>query len=674
MTELTVAAGSMDADDRVGVPEPVRSDLNLLTGDYIVVQGEQGRESLKLWLPPHDLSNDELLLPDEVCDALGVTTGDTVTIAPVTPNNSGSVDVSAELNTLNDESSAEAASTTGSTDTEADTASSTDTPDTAGDADTNTGTETVATGVTYDDIGGLGDELDQIRETVELPLSNPDLFADLGIDPPKGVLMHGPPGTGKTLIAKAVATQTDAEFFHISGPEIMSKYKGESEARLRDIFEQARAADTAIIFFDEIDSLAGERDDDGGAENRLVGQLLSLMDGCDTTDDVVVIGATNRVDTLDPALRRGGRFDRELEIGVPDQTGREEILHIHTRDMPVADDVNIQQIAERTHGFVGADLAALCREAALHAIGRHRGEDANLTITTDIAVTRSDFERALGAVEPSAMREFVAESPTTTFDDVGGLDDEKRTLKQSVEWPLQHTALFEATDTDPPTGILLYGPSGTGKTLLVRALAGETDVNFLHIEGPELVNKYVGESEEAVRDVFDRARQAAPAIVFLDEIDAVAASRGGGDTGVTDRVVSQLLTELDRAAADPTLTVVAATNRRDALDPALLRPGRFEEELQFNVPSRDERRAIFTVHTRDKPLGSDVDTAIVDDLRGATGADIEAIVRKASMRAIEDAVDEYGSDASARADDVTITRAQFEAAIKDLGWQGSISD
>ncbi|QLH78738.1 AAA family ATPase [Halosimplex rubrum] len=512
------------------------------------------------------------------------------------------------------------------------------------------------TGVSYEDIGGLDDELDQVREMIELPLSNPDLFTRLGISPPRGVLLHGPPGTGKTLIARAVANEVDAYFDVISGPEVVSKYKGESEERLREAFDHAEANAPAIIFVDEIDAIAGERDEDSDMENRVVAQLLTLLDGLEDRGQVIVIGATNRVDSIDPALRRGGRFDREIEIGVPDETGRREILDVHTRGMPLAEDVDLDRVAGRTHGFVGADLHTLTTEAAMHALRRTRDEPE---------VTREDLEAALRTVEPSAMREYVAESPTVTFDDVGGLAEAKSTLEQAVEWPLEYGPLFTATNTDPPSGVLLYGPPGTGKTLLARAVAGESGVNFIRVAGPELMDRYVGESEKAVREVFDRARQTAPAIVFFDEIDGIAGGRMDGNE-VTERVVSQLLTEMDSAAENPNVVVVAATNRRDMLDDALLRPGRLEQHVEVPNPDKAGRRAILDVHTEGKPLGDDVD---LDELAGETdglsGAQIESLVRAASMRAISEVAAGVDPEAAnERADDVVIGRDDFEHALE----------
>ncbi|MDJ1434656.1 CDC48 family AAA ATPase [Halostagnicola sp. A-GB9-2] len=519
-------------------------------------------------------------------------------------------------------------------------------------------------GVTYEDIGGLDEELELVREMIELPLSEPDLFQRLGVEPPSGVLLYGPPGTGKTLIARAVANEVNANFETVSGPEIMSKYKGESEEQLRETFEKARENSPTIIFFDEIDSIAGTRDDDGDAENRIVGQLLTLMDGLDARGEVIVIGATNRVDSIDPALRRGGRFDREIQIGVPDAEGRKEILQVHTRGMPLSDDVRIDKIASRTHGFVGADLDAVASEAAMAAIrSRPTDADGRTAWNQDPKVTKSHFDAALASVEPSAMREYVAESPTTDFSDVGGLEDAKRTLRESVEWPLTYDRLFEETNTEPPSGVLLHGPPGTGKTLLARALAGETDVNFVRVDGPEIIDRYVGESEKAIRKVFERARQAAPSIVFFDEIDAIAGTRGESHE-VTERVVSQLLTELDGMSENPNLVVLAATNRRDFIDPALLRPGRLDTHVLVPEPDTEARRKILEVHTRGKPFADDVDIdAFADGLEGYTGADLEALVRDASMKAIREIAMEYGpEEANERAGDVVIEQSHLEAA------------
>ncbi|MXV63872.1 AAA family ATPase [Natronorubrum sp. JWXQ-INN-674] len=519
-------------------------------------------------------------------------------------------------------------------------------------------------GVTYEDIGGLDDELELVREMIELPLSEPELFRRLGVDPPSGVLLYGPPGTGKTLIARAVANEVDANFETISGPEIMSKYKGESEERLREVFENAEANAPTIIFFDEIDSIAGTRDDDGDAENRIVGQLLTLMDGLDARGEVIVIGATNRVDVIDPALRRGGRFDREIQIGVPDAEGRKEILEVHTRGMPLDDDISVDAIARRTHGFVGADLDSVTSEAAMAAIrGRPTDTEDREEWNRSPTVRKRHFDEALASVEPSAMREYVAESPNTDFSDVGGLEDAKQILRESVEWPLTYDRLFEETNTSPPSGVLLHGPPGTGKTLLARALAGETDVNFVRVDGPEIVDRYVGESEKAIREVFERARQSAPSIVFFDEIDAITAARGDSHE-VTERVVSQLLTELDGMRENPNLVVLAATNRKDQIDPALLRPGRLDTHVLVGEPDRKAREKILEVHTRGKPLSEAIDIdELAGELEGYTGADLEALVRTASMKAIRELAGKYDAEeANERAGEVVIERRHLEAA------------
>ena len=531
---------------------------------------------------------------------------------------------------------------------------------------------------TYEDIGGLDRELDQIREMIELPLRHPELFQRLGIAPPKGVLLHGPPGTGKTLIAKAVANEVNASFFSISGPEIMSKYYGESEGHLREVFDEAAEHTPAVVFIDELDSIAPSRDrTTGEVERRVVAQLLSLMDGLDERGNVVVIAATNRVDAIDPALRRGGRFDREIEIGVPSRDGREEILAIHTKGMPLAEDVDLESLADDTHGFVGSDLESLAKEAAMHALRRIRpeidrdGETLPPDLLERIDVTHADFEDALQNVAPSAMREVFVEVPDVTYDDVGGLDSVKHELVRAVEWPLAYPEMFESLHTHPPRGVLLYGPPGTGKTLLARAVANASGVNFISVKGPELLDKFVGESERAVREVFERARQTAPTIVFFDEIDALAPERGGSfDSRVTERVVSQLLTELDGIEELRGVFVVGATNRPDIIDRALLRPGRLEKLVFVPSPDLDSRREIFAVHTRGVPLADDVDLdELAERTEDYTGGDIEAIVREASMLAMEDAL-VAAEDSPTEIDpetlsaDLVVTAAHFDAAIQ----------
>ncbi|WP_433630612.1 CDC48 family AAA ATPase [Halomicrococcus sp. NG-SE-24] len=684
------------------ISDAVRQHLEVLSGDTLAIEGDR-KTVVKMWPAAASVPDDVIQIDAETRSNAGVSIGDTVTVRPMAVEDAESVTVSPEANfSLDDVDTLEVAvkrelrdrpvspgerarierlgdaglftvtatdpdgtvRVTGETDVKvslAGVADSTVTPTAAtGDVGDDAGE---MTGATYEDIGGLDDELRRVREMIELPLANPEIFRRLGIEPPKGVLLYGPPGTGKTLIAKAVANEVDAHFISVSGPEIMSKYKGESEERLREIFDDAAENAPAIIFFDEIDSLGGKRDDESDVENRLVAQMLSLMDGLESRGDVVVIGATNRVDAIDPALRRGGRFDREIEIGAPDEGGRREVLDVHTRGMPLADDVDLDRLAATTHGFVGADLHALVTEAAMAALRRARDDGADDDALLDVTVSRDDFNAAMASVDPSAMREFVAETPTVTFDDVGGLDEAKQTLVEAVEWPLSYQNLFEVTHTEPPSGVLLYGPPGTGKTLLARALAGESDVNFIHVAGPELLDRYVGESEKAVREVFDRARQASPAIVFFDEIDAIAAKRGDSHE-TTERVVSQLLTELDGLTDNPNLVVLAATNRREALDPALLRPGRLESHVEVPAPDEAARRKILAVHADEKPLADDVDLdELAAELEGYTGADLEALVRNASMRAIREAADAWGvAEADRNADEIVVEERHFDAA------------
>ncbi|MHC1566579.1 MAG: CDC48 family AAA ATPase [Candidatus Syntropharchaeia archaeon] len=498
--------------------------------------------------------------------------------------------------------------------------------------------------ITYEDIGGLKREIEMVREMIELPLRHPELFQKLGIDPPKGVLLHGPPGTGKTLIAKAVANETDANFISISGPEIMSKWYGESEKQLRDIFDEAERSAPSIIFIDEIDSIAPKRGEViGEVERRVVAQLLSLMDGLETRGEVIVIAATNRVNAIDEALRRGGRFDREIEIGIPDRKGREQILQIHTRGMPLSEDVDLSALADITHGFVGADLASLCKEAAMHALRRILPEiDIEKEIPPEVMerlkVTRDDFYEALKNIEPSALREVFTEIPKVGWDDIGGLEKAKQELIESVEWPLKYPDAFEALNTEPPKGILLFGPPGTGKTLLAKAVANESEANFISIKGPELLSKWVGESEKAIREIFRKAKQAAPSIIFMDELDSIAPMRGvSADSHVTERVVSQILTELDGLEELKNVVVIAATNRPDMVDQALLRPGRFDRLIYIQPPTEKDRKKIFEVHLRGKPISTDVD---LDELAkktdGYVGADIEAICREAAMLALRE--------------------------------------
>jgi transitional endoplasmic reticulum ATPase len=502
----------------------------------------------------------------------------------------------------------------------------------------------------YEDIGGVRKEVQRIREMVELPLKHPELFERLGIEAPRGVLLHGPPGCGKTLIARAVANETDAAFFHVSGPEVIHKFYGESEAHLRAVFEKAREQAPSIIFIDEIDAIASKREEvrgDQQVERRVVAQLLALMDGLKERGQVIVIGATNIPHVLDPALRRPGRFDREIAIGVPDRNGRLEVLQIHTRGMPLTKDVDLARLAEITHGFVGADLEALCREAAMTTLRKALPQlrlDAGYLpeeLLLNLEVTMDDFVEALKEVEPSAIREIFTEVPDVEWEDIGGLEAAKRALKEAVEWPLKYSDLFGQMGARPPKGVLLSGPPGTGKTLLAKAVASQSGINFISIKGPALLSKWVGESEKAVREVFRKARQASPCIVFFDEIDALAPARGSGhDSTVTDRVISQLLTELDGIEELKGVIVLAATNRPDLVDPALLRAGRLDIQIELPPPDERARREVLAIHTRRMPLADDVDLdAMARKTGGMTGADIEAFCRRASLSAIRECVE-----------------------------------
>ena len=505
--------------------------------------------------------------------------------------------------------------------------------------------ETTTTEVSYEDIGGLDEELSKIREMVELPLKHPELFQRLGIEPPKGVLLHGPPGTGKTIVARAVANETNSNFYVINGPEIMSKFYGESEANLRKIFEEAEKNAPSIVFFDEIDAIASKREESKGeVERRVVAQLLALMDGLKSRGKIVVIAATNIPNSLDPALRRPGRFDRELVINVPQMGGRHNILKIHTRNMPLSKDVSLERLAEVTHGFVGADLASLAREAAMNVLRKllptlNLKEDQKISEETlnKIKITMNDFKEALKTVRPSSLREVLFETPKTSWEEVGGLEDVKQELIESVDWPLKHKDEFQKLGVKPPKGVLLYGPPGTGKTLLAKAVAKEAESNFISVKGPELLNKWVGESEKAVREVFKKARQASPCIIFFDEIDSVAPRRhiGTNDSHTTERVVNQLLTEMDGMQDMSDIVIIAATNRPDLLDTALLRPGRFDRILLVGSPDSNAREAIFKVHTRGMPLAKNVDLKeFVDRTDGYSGADIESLCREAAMLAL----------------------------------------
>jgi len=536
--------------------------------------------------------------------------------------------------------------------------------------------------VSYEDIGGLDKEIQRIREMIELPLKYPQVFERLGIEPPKGVFLYGPPGCGKTLIARAVANETDAYFNSISGPEIMGKYYGESEARLRSLFSDAQANAPAIVFLDEIESIAPKREEMGAekqVERRVVAQLLALMDGLESRGQLIVIAATNIPNSVDPALRRPGRFDREIGIPIPDKNARLEIIQIHTRGMPLSDDIDLEKLASITHGFVGADLEALAREAAMTSLRKILPkidfELAEIPYETllELEVTMDDFMEALKEVGPSAIREVFVEVPDVKWEDVGGLQDVKDKLREAVEWPLKYPDVFKKAKTNPPKGILLHGSPGTGKTLIAKAVANESEVNFISISGPSLMSKYIGESEKGVREVFKKARQASPCILFFDEIDALVPQRGGGGdtTRVTERVISQFLTELDGIEELKGVLVLAATNRVDIIDPAILRAGRFDLILELPIPNEGTRYKIFEIHTKGKPLDKNMnlkELAKVTD--GWTGADIEAMVRNASMQAVKEFIEKHkGKPGREEIKRFTINKKHFEGAIKSARTQ-----
>ncbi len=523
--------------------------------------------------------------------------------------------------------------------------------------------------ISYEDIGGLRDELQNVREMIELPLKHPELFDRLGIDPPKGVLLYGPPGTGKTMIAKAVANEAGAQFYTINGPEIMSKFYGQSEENLRKTFEEAEKNAPSIVFIDEMDSIAPKREEvQGEVERRVVSQMLTLMDGLKGRGKLIVIGATNRPDSVDEALRRPGRFDREIEIGVPDKEGRLEILMIQTRNMPKDEDVDLDELAEMTYGFVGADLMALAREAAMKALRRYLPEiDLDEAIPAEVlekmCVQMNDFKEALKMVDPSALREFLVEVPNVTWESVGGLEEVKQQLKEAVEWPLDDPDAFERMGIRPPRGILLYGPPGTGKTLLAKAVANESGANFLSVKGPEVLSKWVGESEKAIRELFKKAKQSAPSIVFLDEIDSIAPRRGAYEgSHVTESMVNQLLTSIDGMEGMEEVVVIGATNRPDILDNGLLRAGRFDRLIKVTAPDEPARLAILKVHSAAMPLAKDVDLSdLAKVTKGYVGADIESLCREAAMIALRE-------DKKAR----TVGKHHFDEALRTV--RSSVTD
>ena len=543
--------------------------------------------------------------------------------------------------------------------------------------------------VTYEDIGGLTDEIKKVREMIELPLRHPEIFEKLGIEAPKGVLLYGPPGTGKTLLAKAVANESNAHFISISGPEIMSKFYGESEARLREIFKEAREKAPSIIFVDEIDSIAPKREEvTGEVERRVVSQMLSLMDGLEARGKVIVISATNRPNAIDPALRRPGRFDREIEIKVPDKKGRKDILAIHSRNMPLSDDVNIDKISSVSHGYVGADLEYLCKEAAMKCLRRllpilNLEEEKIPPETLDkLIVNHEDFQKALIEVTPSGMREVFIENPDVKWEDVGGLEDVKRELQEAVEWPMKYPGLYDKLGHNMPRGILLHGPSGTGKTLLAKAVATQSEANFVSVRGPELLSKWVGESERGIREIFKRARQSAPCVVFFDEIDSIAPIRGaGGETAVTERVVSQLLTELDGMENMHGVIVLAATNRADMIDPALLRPGRFDKVIQIPLPDKESRKSILkinaekipTITEENNPQCVDLDK-IAEITDGLSGADTASIANTAVSLVIHEFLDSHPEvkDIEKNTIDAKVTMKHFEEAVKKVREQKNL--
>ncbi len=530
--------------------------------------------------------------------------------------------------------------------------------------------------VTYEDIGGLGDEIQKIREMIELPIRHPELFKRIGISPPKGVLLHGPPGTGKTLLARAVAYETEAHFITISGPEIMSKFYGQSEENLRKLFEEAKENSPSIVFIDELDSIAPKRGEvTGEVERRVVAQLLALMDGLEGRGQIIVIGATNRVNDIDPALRRPGRFDREIEIGVPGTDGRYEILLIHTRGMPLYKDVDLRLMAEKTHGFVGADVEALAKESAMLAIREilpkiDLDKPVPPEILNSIQIKMIHFETALNSIEPSALREVLITQPTETWDDVGGLEDAKLQLKEVIEWPLKYPELYKHLNSKPPNGILLYDPPGTGKTLIAKALAHESEINFISVKGPEFLSKWVGESEKAVRETFRKARSAAPCIIFFDEIDAIAGLRGKfASSHVNEQVLSQLLTEMDGLEGLKDVILLAATNRAELLDPALLRSGRFGRHIEIPMPDEESRKKIFMIHLKNKPLAEDVDIdKMVKNLDGYMGADIQAICEEATLFTIRKALYDNNINVSDSESikSVYISKEEFDQAIEKI--------
>jgi transitional endoplasmic reticulum ATPase len=539
-----------------------------------------------------------------------------------------------------------------------------------------------ARAVAYEDIGGLKDEIQKVREMIELPLRHPEIFEKLGIEAPKGILLHGPPGTGKTLLAKAVANESNSHFISISGPEIMSKFYGESEARLREIFKEAREKAPSIIFIDEIDSIAPKREEVmGEVERRVVSQMLSVMDGLEARGKVIVIAASNRPNAIDPALRRPGRFDREIEIKVPDKRGRLEVLQVHTRNMPLNTDVDQDRIAAVTHGFVGADLEYLCKEAAMKCLRRmlpelNLEEEKLLPETLEkLIITMNDFQYAIREITPSALREVYVEPPEVKWDDIGGLDSVKRELQEAVEWPMRFPDMYKQLGHTVPKGILLHGPSGTGKTMLAKAVATESEANFISIKGPELMSKWVGESEKGIRDIFRKARQASPCVIFFDEVDSIAPIRGGGIEGAggghssSERMMSQLLTEMDGIQEIHEVVVIAATNRVDMMDTALLRPGRFDKIIYIHNPDKNTREKILQIHVKGKPISDDIDLKrLVDMTEGFSGADVSSVANIAVSLVLHDYIQKYPSpeEALKHTSEARVFMRHFEDAVKNV--------
>ncbi|WP_226008097.1 AAA family ATPase [Natrinema salinisoli] len=682
------------------------AELGLDSGDFLLVRGSDGNRAVTQVMPTDDIDDGTIRTNELVRRTAGVAAGETVTVEPVDVSPADSVTVAlpegfddgADFDlSLRDELISRAvvvgqvvpvtlrsrgaddparrtvpvritAAAPGDIVLVRDWTRISVAPQPAEELSTAIDSTGGSARITFADIGGLDAEIAQIRETVELPLCSPDVFGRLGVEPTNGVLLHGPPGTGKRLIVQALADEADIHVETISGPAIVAARRSETAERLRNRFENAAANEPAVVFIDELDAIAGTRDDTGNSADG-VGPLVSLMDDFEADNSLVVIGTTTQPETLDPALRRSGRFDREIEIGVPDRDGREEILRILTRGMPLAADVDIASLAERTHGFVGADLEILIREAALHTLRRNgihpdenHPDDATVA---SLALTAADFDAAHRSATPSALREVFVEVPDATWDDVGGLAETTQRLRETVQWPLEHPDAFDRVALRPAKGVLLYGPPGTGKTLLAKVVANEAQSNFISIKGPELLNKYVGESERGVREVFEKARTNAPTVLFFDEIDAIAAERGGSstDAGVGERVVSQLLTELDGLEELEDVVVIATTNRPDLLDDALMRPGRFDRHIHVDAPDEDARHQIFAVHTRDRPLADDVDLGtLAERTDGYVGADIEAVCREAATVAVRQHVASPTTDP----DQITLTASHFDAAIEEI--------